>query len=167
MEKVKGVEANILIPLSKYRKLTTRSDKVQSNQKFETQSDQNIPEDLHLLMKSVQVHKQKTCLLLLEHLARLNGACAYDPATGEIILDKEKQLCGTNMCEVMRILLSNTRSSAQRTLEEHLGTCVIVNVFAKFTPLPASLITHPYWRGMLLVTRADNANEYFISDIQQ
>ena len=165
MEKVTGVETHVLLSLNKYKHLTSLSTRNEDMSKKCVQEVASQTEDMHqqmhnfieLVLRCVPVQREKSCMLILQHLAQLCGACAFDPRNGEIILDQQLSLHETNICEVVRILLSSPRTNAVRTAkdEEECGVRVIADIIARFTLLPASIITHPYWLAYITFCRAN------------
>ena len=170
MGKVTGIETHVVLPLSTYKRLTQNLTDAEQTQREKNEMTENknklpvelstttttleeenqIPEDIKLLLCCVPVKHEKSCLLVLQHLSRLNGSCAVHPNTGELVLDKQQLLCGSNMPEILRILFSTPRNGATGRsvqMEEQMGTCVLANILAQCTPLPISIITNPYWRS--------------------
>ena len=124
----------------------------------QTEQIMEHPRFINMLLRCVPVQKEKHCLMLLEHLAQLDGACAFDASNGEIVFDKQLCLCESNMCEVVRFLLSSPRPNCLRTPEEEeqCGVHIIASILAKHTSLPASIISHPYWRDYITTLRSKN-----------
>ena len=147
MSKVKGIETFAVVPLSKYKKLINKPEDVKKE-------DDSLPEGIKMLLASVQGRFKNTCLLILHHLSTLNGAVSYNTVTGEIVLDNTNALGGTNMGEVLRIL-HKPKQNVSPSVEEEMGTGVIVDILAAFTSLPVTTIHHPYWRAYMIYARSD------------
>ena len=170
-----SVDTYALVPLSTYdqimnqkKDLSTsietmdRSSIIQSNP-----YKMDVPLDVDLLIQTMPARYVKTCIVLLKHFAKLRGNFAFRPETGEIVVNKEHLVCGTNFAECLRCLLippkpMKTYTERQIDQEVSCGCAMITEIIACYTALPASIIAHPYWQQHLKDIRAVNQFENVI-----
>lgn len=163
MANIDSVDTYTLVPVSTYNQIMNSNKDLSKNPTTVNNLDAklDIPLDLDLLIQTIPARYVKACIIVLKHLAKLTGQFAYRPETGEIVLNHEHLVCGTNFAECLRCLLIPPKPSKMYTEkqiddEAAYGCALIVEVLANQTALPISIIAHPYWKEHMKHTRDEN-----------
>lgn len=136
------VRTMAVVPLDEYKKLT-RCNTADDEDEQIIQEDQNeIPHSLGLILECAPSRTQRQALLILKYMAQLGGRLKYDEDTGEVVIDQKHQR-GSNLCDMIRILLSNRPGYGRR--RNSSGMKAFLRVLAD-SALPANLIRDDHWR---------------------
>lgn len=164
-----------VIPLEEYKQLisdnppttdqdindddtTMDEDDNHSNMTGAGATNNDIPSSLLLILECAPSRTQRQALMILKYMAQLNGRIKYDEDSGEVIIDGKAKR-GSNLCEIIRILLSNRPSISQP--RSAAGIKSFLKILAE-SALPANLIKDVHWRKYLKELRSinDTDSEY-------
>jgi hypothetical protein len=145
-----------VIPLEEYKKLISNKsqpndqddddddeidDLINSTGAGEISEDQAIPAALDLVISCAPCRMQNRAMMLLRHMASLNGRLKYDMDTGEILID-DQPVPGSNLSDIIRILLTNRPNSSEP--RESIGIRPFLKTLSK-SPMPKNLIVDGHW----------------------
>lgn len=159
------VRAMAVIPLEEYRKLSAQNqDKIpetddpmvgageHDHDDISGVHSEEIPKSLELVIQCAPSRMQNRALMLLKHMASLNGKIKYDMDTGELLID-DQHIPGSNLSDIMRILLTHRPNSKEP--RESIGIRAFLNVIAS-SAMPSSLIHDEHWNKFLRDARSTN-----------
>lgn len=160
-----------VIPLEEYKQLTERkSDENPMNDSMVNEDEESttvnqepssgvdinkedIPSSLRLILECAPSRTRRQALLILRYMARMSGRLKYDEDSGELVID-QKHKRGSNLCDIIRILLSNRPGYGRP--RKSTGMKSFLRVLAE-SPIPANLIRDDHWRKYMIELRSQAA----------
>lgn len=149
-----SIRTMAVIPLEEYKQLINSEDDPDEPMFHGGGGggDDDIPASLNLILECAPSRAQRQALLLLKYMAQLNGRLQLDEDSGELVID-DKHKRGSNLCDIIRILLTNRPGSGKARRAN--GIKSFLQVLSE-SALPANIIKDDYWRKYFTQLRNTN-----------